>query len=76
MQSTKILRWQYSFPKKFIQKIASVKVSENAKNEVFKARRRRKNWDLEGNLTGVLYDGGVGGGPEIYKSLSFGSRFL
>ena len=28
------------------------------------------------NLTGVLGDGGVGGGPEILKYLSFGTRFL
>ena len=42
-------------------KIASVKVSTNAKNDVFKARRRRKFSGFGGNLTGVLYDGGVGG---------------
>ena len=42
MHSTKILRWKCSFPKKFKQKlIVSVKVSKNAKNNNFKARRRR-----------------------------------
>ena len=28
------------------------------------------------NLTGILYDGGVGGGPEIYLCISFRNRFL